>query len=172
VTLDPDTAHPQLIISNLKSVTHREVPQEVPSSKKRFKKRQCVVASQGFSAGKHYWEVDVGFKKRWCLGVCQDNVDRQDKDGILSPQYGYWIIGQSKADGYFTFNPKRICLSLKTNPTRVGIFLDYEGGDISFFSINDQCHIYTLEHQFEGLLRPFIEPWSYSEENQMPIVII
>ncbi|XP_007952477.1 butyrophilin-like protein 8 [Orycteropus afer afer] len=171
VTLDPDTAHPQLHISDLKAVNHMDVPQEVPNSEKRFKKRECVVASQGFSSGKHYWEVDVGLKKRWQLGVCWDDVDRKGKDVILSPQNGYWILGLSKGDGYFTFNPRRICFPLKTCPTRVGIFLDYEGGKISFFHINEQSLIHTMTHQFEGLLRPFIEPWSYHEENHMPIVI-
>ncbi|XP_006898228.1 PREDICTED: butyrophilin-like protein 8-like [Elephantulus edwardii] len=172
VTLDPDTAHPRLHISDMKTVTHLDDPQAIPAFEKRFVKRECVVAHQCFTSGKHYWEVNVGHKKRWQLGVCRDDVNRKGKEGILSPQEGYWIVGLSKADGYFTFNPRRICISLNTSPTRVGIFLDYEGENISFFNVNDQSLIYTLNYKFEGLLlRPFIEPWSYQEENEMPIVI-
>ncbi|XP_023439904.2 butyrophilin-like protein 3 [Dasypus novemcinctus] len=170
LTLDPDSAHPQLCISNLREVTYVDVPQEVPDSEKRFI-RMCVVASQGFSAGKHYWEVYVGKKEGWCLGVCLDEVDRKMQFVTLSPNNGYWILGHSAQDQYFSYNPHGFYLSPRTPPTQVGIFLDYEGGTISFFNINDQSLIYTLTHPFKGLLRPYIQYWPCSRENLGKIVI-
>jgi butyrophilin len=53
----------------------------------------------------------------------------------------------------------------------VGVFLDYEGGSISFFNINDQSLISTLKHQFEGLLRPYIQLQIHGEELLNPILI-
>ncbi|XP_071074835.1 butyrophilin-like protein 3 [Dasypus novemcinctus] len=170
VTLDQDSAHPQLFISNLRSVTYMDVPQPVPYSEKRFKKK-CVVASQGFSAGKHYWEVDVGPLGGWCLGVCLDDVDRKMQHAIVSPLNVYWVLGKSTQNQYFSFNPSRIYLSPTTPLTRIGIFLDYEGGTISFFNINDQSLIYTQTHQFAGLLRPYFQPLACYGENRIPIVI-
>ncbi|XP_037355516.1 butyrophilin-like protein 8 [Talpa occidentalis] len=155
VTLDPDTAHPQLGISDLKAVTYMIFHQSVPYSEKRFW-RKCVVASQGFQEGKHYWEVDVGHNKQWGLGICRDDVDRKMYFDILSPKNGHWVLRLGKEHEYFTLSPDRIDLSPRIPPTRVGIFLDYEGGSISFFNINDQSLICTLEHEFEGLLRPYI----------------
>ncbi|XP_003944802.2 butyrophilin-like protein 8 [Saimiri boliviensis] len=153
VTLDPETAHPQLCVSDLKTVTHRMALQEVPNSAKRFT-RKSVVASQSFRAGKRYWEVDVGYSTHWYVGVCRDDVDRK-KYVTLSPNNGYWVLGLQRE--HFTFNPHRISLFPRIRPTQIGIFLDYEGGTISFFNINDQTLIYTLTWRFEGLLRPYIE---------------
>ncbi|XP_058139648.1 butyrophilin-like protein 3 [Dasypus novemcinctus] len=156
VTLDPNTAHPQLYISSdLRTVTYMAVPQTVPISGRRFK-NMAVVASQGFSEGKHYWEVDVGQKVGWCLGVCLDDIDRTMENMIMSPNNGYWVIGKNIGNQYFSLNPDTIYFSPRTPPTRVGIFLDYEGGTIFFFNINDQTLIFTMTHQFTGLLRPYV----------------
>lgn len=164
VTLDPDMVHQHVYISDLKPVFYRNISQKAISLEKRSL-RKCVVASQGIQEGKHYWEVDVGFNKMWCLGVCRDDVNREVTDVTLSPNNGYWVLGRERDDQYFTFNPHRIILFPRTDPTRVGVFLDYEGGAISFFNINDQSFIYTLTHRFEGLLRPYIQYDVNDEEN-------
>ncbi|PNI26001.1 BTNL8 isoform 8 [Pan troglodytes] len=170
VTLDPETAHPQLCVSNLKTVTERKAPQDVPHSEKRFT-RKSVVASQSFQAGKHYWEVDGGHNKRWRVGVCRDDVDRRKEYVTLSPDHGYWVLRLNGEHLYFTLNPRFISVFPRTPPTKIGVFLDYECGTISFFNINDQSLIYTLTCRFEGLLRPYIEYPSYNEQNGTPIVI-
>ncbi|XP_039316500.2 butyrophilin-like protein 3 [Saimiri boliviensis] len=170
VTLDPETAHPQLCVSDLKTVTRTRTPQEVPYSKKRFT-RKSVVASQGFQAGKHYWEVDVGYNKWWYVGVCRDDVDRKETRATLSPNNGYWVFRLMREDWYSTFDPHVITLVPKTPPTRVGVFLDCEGGTISFFNINDQSLICRLTCQFEGLLKPYIQHEIYVEENGTPIFL-
>ncbi|XP_037356672.1 butyrophilin-like protein 3 [Talpa occidentalis] len=167
VTLDPDTADPHLYITDLKVVTYKSVPQDVPYSEERFW-RECVVASQGFQEGKHYWEVDVACNKQWGLGICRDDVNRKMSSGTLSPHDGYWVLRLNEENEYFIFNPDRIDLSLRIPPTRVGIFLDYEGGTISFFNIDDQSLICTLTHQFDRLLRPYILCEAYGAT---PIII-
>lgn len=170
VTLDPETAHPQLCVSDLKTVTHRKAPQDMPRSEKRFI-RKSVVASQNFQAGRHYWEVDVGHNQRWYVGVCRDDVNRRKKNVTLSPNHGYWVLGLNAENLYFTSNPHFISLFPRTPPTQIGVFLDYECGTVSFFNINDQSLIYTLTCRFEGLLRPYIEYPSHNEQNGTPIVI-
>jgi hypothetical protein len=98
-------------------------------------------------------------------------VHRKEHYVNLNLVSGYWILGQEKENWYFVNNPNRIHLSLRNNPTRVGVFLDYEGGTLSFFNMDDQSLIYTLTHQFEGLLRPYIQHNPNDEENATPIVI-
>ncbi|XP_039736120.1 butyrophilin-like protein 3 isoform X2 [Pteropus medius] len=170
VTLDSDMVHLQVYISDLKAVSYSNVTQMATFLEKRFLKK-CVVASQGFQEGKHYWEVNVGCNKMWSLGVCRDDVNMEMTDVTLSPNNGYWVLGLERESQYFTFNPHRIILSPRTPPTRVGVFLDYEVGAISFFNVNDQSFIYTLTHQFEGLLRPYIQHYVNDEENMTSIVI-
>ncbi|XP_073913508.1 butyrophilin-like protein 3 [Castor canadensis] len=168
VTLDPDSAHPHIYTSDLKVESSMTIAQEVAFSEKRFR-RTCVVASEGFQNGKHYWEVDVGFNKRWYLGVCRDDVDRKGTNVKLSSNSGYWVLGLWTAQQYFTVGVNRESVSVKTPPSRVGVFLDYEGGSISFFNINDQSLISTLKHQFEGLLRPYIQFQIHGEDLLNPI---
>ncbi|XP_058139660.1 butyrophilin-like protein 3 [Dasypus novemcinctus] len=170
LTLDPGTAESHLHISDLRTVTYLDVPQYVTNLWMRFS-NMAVVASQGFSEGKHYWEVDVGQNVGWCLGVCLDNVERAMQNVTLSPINGYWVFGKNTQQQYFSLNPDTINLFPRIPPTHVGIFLDYEGGTISFFNINDQSLIYTLTHQFAGLLRPFIHYSPGLEGNQTSIVI-
>ncbi|XP_019490492.1 PREDICTED: butyrophilin-like protein 8 [Hipposideros armiger] len=170
VTLDPETAHPQLYISDLKAVRYRNISQVVTDSDKRFA-RKCVVASQGFQAGKHYWEVDVGHNEMWGVGVCRDDVNRKVVYVTLSPNYGYWVLRMTREQEYLTLTPRKINLPLRTPPTKVGVLLDYEGGAISFFNVDDQSHIYTLTYQFEGLLRPYIQYYTNDEKKAIPIEI-
>ncbi|XP_069849964.1 butyrophilin-like protein 8 isoform X2 [Dipodomys merriami] len=170
VTLDPESAHPELYIRDLRSVFCMDVPQAVEFSEKRFT-RKCVVTSQGFSEGKQYWEVDVGYNKRWYLGVCRDDVDRKEKHVTLSPDNGYWLLGLWGNKQYFTINPQTVNLFPQTPPRRVGIFLNLEDGTISFFNINDGSLILTLEIKSQGLLRPYIQLQMYGKEWQHPIFI-
>jgi hypothetical protein len=99
----------------------------------------------------------AGHNKMWCMGVCQDSVHRKEHYVNLNLVSGYWILGQEKENWYFVNNPNRIHLSLRTNPTRVGVFLDYEGESISFFNVNSRSLIYTLTYPFEGLLLPYFQ---------------
>ncbi|XP_012886331.1 PREDICTED: butyrophilin-like protein 8 [Dipodomys ordii] len=170
LTLDPDTAHPQLYISNLKRVTYKPIPQDVSELDTRFVGK-CLVAHQGFLSGKHYWEVEVGHNNCWSLGVCQDSVDRKKLHVTLSPMNGYWVLEHEKEDFYFVNNPNRIRLYPRSNLTRVGIFLDYECGTLSFFNVDDESLIYTLTCRFKGLLRPYIQLNPHDEEKVSPIVI-
>ncbi|XP_075020862.1 zinc-binding protein A33-like isoform X3 [Calonectris borealis] len=92
LTFDPESAHPNLVFSrDLTAVTERNRAQPVPSSPRRF--RQCVnvLGSQTFDSGQHYWEVWVGSKTKWDLGVAAEAVDRAVKVK-LCPENGYWTL--------------------------------------------------------------------------------
>nr|XP_009930464.1 PREDICTED: E3 ubiquitin-protein ligase TRIM39-like [Opisthocomus hoazin] len=39
------------------------------STQKEIPPKAMVVANEGFSEKKHYWEVEVGDKPEWALGV-------------------------------------------------------------------------------------------------------
>ncbi|XP_006886670.1 PREDICTED: erythroid membrane-associated protein [Elephantulus edwardii] len=172
VTLDPDTAHPKLILSeDLRCVRLGDRKQPVADNPQRFDFVVSVLGSQRFTAGCHYWEVCVGDKTKWILGVCSESVSRKGKV-TASPSNGHWLVRQSQGNQYEALTSPQTPLSLREPPRCVGVFLDYEAGLLSFFNVTHKSHIFTFTHSFSGPLRPFFEPCLHDEgKNTAPLVI-
>ncbi|XP_005389502.2 PREDICTED: butyrophilin subfamily 1 member A1-like [Chinchilla lanigera] len=159
VTLDPDTAHPALILSQERRVTMGEQPQDLPKSQLRFESLPCVLGHQSISSGRHYWEVKVENGTAWDLGICRNNVRRKEKTHI-SPEDGFWAI-RLYNDEYWALTSPETKLTLKNSPSTVCIFLDYEYGSVSFYNMTDKSHIHSFfPGSFSGSLRPFLRLWS------------
>ncbi|XP_068958396.1 butyrophilin-like protein 8 [Petaurus breviceps papuanus] len=175
VTLDPETSHPILHVSeDCKQVIYDENNVlAVCKTEKRFQS-PSVVASQGFSLGQHYWEVEVGEKNQWFLGVCWDEVDRIKKDPELFPCNGYWVLGRWNRTEHFTFSPTRQTLTLQGQLKQVGIFLNCKYKQVSFYNVTDKSHIYTFTNcDFNGkILRPFFRPRSNEFNEHLPPLVI
>ncbi|XP_078286380.1 nuclear factor 7, brain-like [Rhinoraja longicauda] len=73
VTLDVETAHPQLEVSeDRKRVRGTGTRRSLPDTGKRFTGSACVLGSEGFTSGRHYWEVEVAGCRGWSLGVAAE----------------------------------------------------------------------------------------------------
>uniref|UniRef100_A0A8C9NS50 Erythroblast membrane associated protein (Scianna blood group) n=1 Tax=Spermophilus dauricus TaxID=99837 RepID=A0A8C9NS50_SPEDA len=172
VTLDPDTAHPKLILSeDRRCVKLGDTKQPVPDNPQRFDFVVSVLGFEYFTAGCHYWEVYVGDKTKWILGVCSESVSRKGKV-TASPANGHWLLRQSRGNEYQALTSPQTSFRLKEPPRCVGIFLDYEAGIISFYNVTDKSHIFTFTHSFSGPLRPFFEPCLHNGgKNIAPLII-
>uniref|UniRef100_A0A670HQ64 B30.2/SPRY domain-containing protein n=1 Tax=Podarcis muralis TaxID=64176 RepID=A0A670HQ64_PODMU len=154
VTLDPDTAHPELILSeDRKSVRWGDKPQALPDNPERFNKRHCVLGREGFTAGRHFWDVTVESGEEWAVGVARKSVERKGYFN-LSPEGGIWALGGK----YFACtSPYYSLLSLSEKPRRIQVILDYEGGRVSFSDADSGAELYTFSGaSFSGeTLLPF-----------------
>ncbi|XP_068929473.1 butyrophilin-like protein 2 isoform X2 [Petaurus breviceps papuanus] len=168
VTLDPDTAHPELILSEeWTRVIRRESPQHFPDTPKRFDSLPCVLGHEKITSGRHYWEVEVGNRGDWELGVCREDVKKKG-EVTVSSESGFWAI-KLYNDKYWALSYPPTCLSLRQSPHKVIIFIDYDFGDVSFYNMNDGSHIYSFTSQFFfGALCPYIRLWSC---DQAPVTI-
>ncbi|XP_007534668.1 butyrophilin subfamily 1 member A1-like [Erinaceus europaeus] len=160
VTLDPDTAHPHLFLyEDSKSVRLEDSRQKLPDKLERFDSWPCVLGRETFTSGRHYWEVEVGDRTDWAIGVCRENVMKKGFDP-LTPENGFWAV-ELYGNGYWALTSLRTPLLLAEPPHRVGVFLDYESGNISFHNMTDGSLIYNfLNASFSGPLRPLFCLWS------------
>uniref|UniRef100_H2ZSA8 B30.2/SPRY domain-containing protein n=1 Tax=Latimeria chalumnae TaxID=7897 RepID=H2ZSA8_LATCH len=156
VTLDPNTAHPELtLLEDLTTVTLGSTRKEdLPDNPERFDVRPCVLGSEGFTSGRHSWVVDVEKLTRWVLGVAAESANR--KGGIkLKPELGYLTVGPILR-GYTAFTDKGPTrLDVLKTPKKVLVCVDYEAGKVSFSHADDMSHIYTFTHKFKHKIFPF-----------------
>uniref|UniRef100_A0A674JYL9 Butyrophilin subfamily 1 member A1 n=1 Tax=Terrapene triunguis TaxID=2587831 RepID=A0A674JYL9_9SAUR len=103
----------------------------------------------GFAGGRRYWEVEVGDKIEWDLGVCRESVSRKGQV-TATPQDGFWIMGLYDGE-YKAFTSPPTPLPVSIRPSRVGIFLDYEAGEVSFYNVTDRSHLFTFNRTFSGI---------------------
>nr|XP_010944277.2 tripartite motif-containing protein 34-like isoform X1 [Camelus bactrianus]XP_045365819.1 tripartite motif-containing protein 34-like isoform X1 [Camelus bactrianus]XP_045365820.1 tripartite motif-containing protein 34-like isoform X1 [Camelus bactrianus]XP_045365821.1 tripartite motif-containing protein 34-like isoform X1 [Camelus bactrianus]XP_045365822.1 tripartite motif-containing protein 34-like isoform X1 [Camelus bactrianus] len=139
-----------------------------------------ILGSQYFSSGKHYWEIDVSKKAAWILGVyCRTRsrsvkfaagrgTDHQNVYSIYRPQFGYWVIGLKDKFKYKAFEDsstsdlKVLTLSVAVPPRRVGVFLDYEAGTVSFFNVTNHGSLIYKFYKcgFSQNAYPYFNPWN------------
>ncbi|XP_016075743.1 PREDICTED: butyrophilin subfamily 3 member A3-like, partial [Miniopterus natalensis] len=156
VILDPDTAHPNLLVSeDRRSLQWTDTEQSLPDNPRRFSGNFCVLGCESFTTGRHFWEVDVVGRTQWYVGVCRENVERKCLIK-LNPESGFWIAGMYKVNDCQALTEPRTPLSFgDPPPQRVGVFLDYEKGEVSFYNAIDGSHIYTFKNtSFSGPLWP------------------
>ncbi|TRY55509.1 hypothetical protein DNTS_014026 [Danionella cerebrum] len=172
VTLDPLTAHPRLLISDdKKTVWCSEKQQAVSNSRDRFDRVVCVLGQQGFISGRHYWEVEVGEKSDWDLGVASHSCNRKGKIKV-SPSNGYWFLSLRDKSSYAFRTQVSTVLHLSTRPQKIGLFVDYEKGQISFYNVDSKTHIYTFMDNFSETIYPFFSPCTNkSGKNEAPLII-
>ncbi|XP_060126869.1 E3 ubiquitin-protein ligase TRIM7-like [Zootoca vivipara] len=161
VTLDPDTAHPWLILSeNRKSLRLGDRPQTLPDNPERFNIFSCLLGREGFTAGRHFWEVNVGSGEGWAVGVARKSVERKGSF-YFSPEVGIWAVGKWEGIYWAFTSPDSSPLSLREKPRRIRVTLDYEGGRVSFYDADSGAELYTFSGaSFSGeTLLPFFHLW-------------
>nr|XP_033478839.1 nuclear factor 7, ovary-like isoform X2 [Epinephelus lanceolatus] len=173
VTLDPDTAHPALILSDDgKQVHHGDVKRNLPNNPERFSSCICVLGKQSFSSGRFYCEVQVKGKTKWTLGVARESINRKENI-TLSPQESYWTISLRNGDEYKALDEPSVRLSLKSRPQKVGVFVDYEEGLVSFYDVDAAALIYSFtDCSFTEKLHLYIGPCpNDGGKNSAPLII-
>ncbi|NWU57022.1 BT1A1 protein, partial [Dromas ardeola] len=157
VVLDPDTAHCDLVLSDdCKSVRRQDTRQDIPDIPERFNPWRCVLGREGFTSGRHYWEVEAVDGGGWTVGVSREDVKRKGEIEF-KPEEGIWAVGQWAGHFQALTSPNRTFLPEIQTPKRIRVSLDYEEGRVAFFSVDEEIPIFTFPLvSFEGIR---VRPW-------------
>ncbi|KAL0970040.1 hypothetical protein UPYG_G00236340 [Umbra pygmaea] len=177
VTLDPSTASSWVTLSSDGKQVSLGYQQNrhalhVVDDPRRFDSCVCVLAKQGFTTGRHYWVVQVGNKTDWDVGVARESVNRKGSVTVR-PDQGYWAICRRKDDNLNACAGPSVPLKLIDKPKKVGVFVDYEDGLVSFYNVDDKAHIYSYRQcVFTETLYPYFNPCLHDDgKNTAPLII-
>ncbi|XP_018550413.1 nuclear factor 7, ovary-like [Lates calcarifer] len=157
VILDPNTAHPNLILSeDLTVVTKGQAKQEVPDNPERINHFFSVVGSEGFNSGSHSWDVEVRNNTAFVVGMLEGSLQRK---GVI--WFGLWRLMFCNGE-YKCLSPSDTGtdVTVMRNPKRIRVHLDWDRGQLSFSDADTNAHIHSYTHTFTDRLFPYISTWS------------
>ncbi|XP_074136065.1 ret finger protein-like 3 [Sminthopsis crassicaudata] len=173
ITLDLKTAGPGIILSiDRKTMRGSDVWKKLHCDLEQSDQCSPVLATQSFKSGRHYWEVIVGNSSAWDVGLCENSVKKKKRGGgLVSPcsSTGYWLLSLRQSN-YLVCTIPSTRIPLTEKLYKVGIFLDYEMGDIVFYDVDRRCHIYIFTSSFlEPLIPIFSIDLNSKNENILSI---
>ncbi|XP_032871764.1 nuclear factor 7, ovary-like, partial [Amblyraja radiata] len=150
------SAHPNLRFnSDCTSVESSSSRGPAADNPKRFGSFHAVLATARFSSGRHYWEVEVGASPAWYLGLTCVHSARKGYVK-LRPSKGYWSI--CKLLLYLMNNERQRPLHVASALSRVGVYLDFEAGLVSFYDACGMALLCTFSTAFRCPVVPFFSP--------------
>ncbi|KAM9305904.1 tripartite motif-containing protein 72 [Gastrophryne carolinensis] len=177
LTFDPESAQQNLVVSSdSKSVECSDHKQPISDEPARFDKSNCLVSKESFTDGEHYWEVLVEDKPRWALGVISETANRKGKLHA-TPSNGFWLLGCKEGKVYEAHVEQKEPRTLRVDgrPEKIGIYLSFSDGALSFFDSSDEDNVkllYTFHERFSGRLFPFFDVcWHDKGKNAQPLKI-
>ncbi|NWI89711.1 TRI27 protein, partial [Pitta sordida] len=125
---------------------------------------------------RHYWEVHVGTRKSWAVGIAQESVTRKGPL-TLSPENGFWVIGLAEGRDYWAYTNRWTRLSVSRNLEFIGIFLDISAKQVTFYNVHKGAEaLYTFSiadgSSQEGEFLPFFSTGpATADSNPEPLSI-
>uniref|UniRef100_A0A3Q2Z1K6 Bloodthirsty-related gene family, member 1 n=1 Tax=Hippocampus comes TaxID=109280 RepID=A0A3Q2Z1K6_HIPCM len=145
--------------------------QLLPDNVERFDRVVCVLGREAITSGRHYWEVQVGGKTDWDLGVARQSINRKGKIDV-TPNNGYWFLSLRDKNKYAFRTEPSTDVHLNLRPNKIGVFVDFDRGQVSFYNVDAKIHIYTFNDTFTECIFPFFSPCTNrSGKNDGPLVI-
>ncbi|XP_045073182.1 protein NLRC3-like isoform X2 [Coregonus clupeaformis] len=159
ITLDPNTANPELILSEgNRKVTQVEEKQHYEDHPDRFDRHPQVLCREGLSGSRYYWEVEKDGGGAG-IGVVYKGMKRKGvmvEDSWIGNNRKSWCLFCSDS-GYYFYHPGVTRSTPGPVSNRVGVYLDWPAGTLSFYSVSSSgtlTHLYTEHTTFTEPLYP------------------
>uniref|UniRef100_A0A4W2HUD5 Tripartite motif-containing protein 64-like n=1 Tax=Bos indicus x Bos taurus TaxID=30522 RepID=A0A4W2HUD5_BOBOX len=120
--------------------------------------RSCVVSwgAWGFTSGRHYWELDVAQSSSWVLGVCK-SIFTSDTSISIGAEEAFFLRSTKVNSQYILSTTSPPLVQFVKRPLgKIGVFLDYDNGTVSFYDVFRSSLIYSfLPYAFSSPMIPF-----------------
>ncbi|XP_053707876.1 zinc-binding protein A33 [Synchiropus splendidus] len=167
VTLDPNTAHPCLILSDdLTSLHYTKQPSCCPDNPERFHMSAEAVGSTSLGSGSHHWVVETGSNEEWMLGVIASSTLR-NADVSARPENGFWTLSYRDEELRAMTSPPTP-LTFSEAPKQVKVHVDSNKGTVTFIDCSEERLIYSFTHTFTETLLPYFYTRSSQPLRIMP----
>ncbi|XP_063816922.1 tripartite motif-containing protein 14-like [Pseudophryne corroboree] len=148
--LDIKTAGNDVHISgDLKSACWSQMDQNHPETPGRFQYDQ-VLSTRSFSSGRHYWEVETSESGVWFVGMCYPSINRKGRQSWIGDNNSSWCLRRYDNIQYSVIHDSKwFQLPHKVSCQVLGVYLDYEAGQLSFYELCDPIkHLHTFTTTF------------------------
>ncbi|KAM9447867.1 E3 ubiquitin-protein ligase TRIM69-like isoform 1-T1 [Salvelinus alpinus] len=162
ILLDPESANPDFIVSNNqkrvrvgKIIESKHDPRDGHGHYRASHKYDgwwCALGTQGFTKGRHYWEVGVEGKTDWRIGIARESAPRR---GFveLNTSTGYWTL-RMQVSRLKALTVPAVDIKIPEHLKKIGVYLDIEEGQLSFYDVVARSHIYTFNDTFSEQVYP------------------
>uniref|UniRef100_A0A8C1NCU9 Butyrophilin subfamily 1 member A1-like n=1 Tax=Cyprinus carpio TaxID=7962 RepID=A0A8C1NCU9_CYPCA len=159
ITIDRERLHQDLKVS--KDCKIVKASPDYNHTGEEFPIQLCAFGAQRFTSGRHYWEVELtqeNTKNYWLIGVVKDgNLTARDRS-TFTPFYGFWFLYSDGPRGFHINTNPPVKLPLTPRPERLGVLLDYDDGQLSFYNVTERKHLLTISSRFSGSVVPLFNP--------------
>ncbi|XP_061088254.1 zinc-binding protein A33-like isoform X2 [Conger conger] len=160
VTLDPNTAAPCLSLSEgLTSMKFCMDNPQLPDNPERVTLGAVILGSQGFTSGKHQWDVEVGDNSNWAVGVAEESTERKEET--------VRILALIYRNGNYYRSSRKGLLSLQNKPHRVRVELNWDDGIVTISDPACSGPITAMNFSHTERLFPYFQ--SSCEEHPLQI---
>ncbi|KAM4697687.1 E3 ubiquitin/ISG15 ligase TRIM25-like [Rhinophrynus dorsalis] len=159
IFLDTNTAHNNVVVSSdAKTAFWSVINQRRPVTPQRFLKYHQVLSTISFCSGRHYWEVETSEVGTWRVGVAYPSIEREGSPSWIGNNTKSWCLYMYNKMYSVVHDSTQNKVPIESSCQRVGIYLDYEAGRLSFYQLCDPIrHLHTFTATFtEPLFAVFL----------------
>ncbi|XP_065152935.1 zinc-binding protein A33-like isoform X4 [Paramisgurnus dabryanus] len=177
ISLDPETAHPELKVSEDRLEVHwsKKTTQEKKQKVHIITSQYSVQAKERFSSGSHYWEVAVWKKPYWLIGLSCGSATEEDNsvhcNGGFNNVFCYIYHGNGIYLVCQDLNEK--ALTIRKKIQKVGVWVDIEKGAVMFYDADTLTLLHSFSVHFLGPVYPVFNPCiDINGKNSQPLAIV
>ncbi|XP_071978589.1 E3 ubiquitin/ISG15 ligase TRIM25-like [Engystomops pustulosus] len=150
IFLDTNTAADFVFVSgDLKTSTWSQAKQKRQDLPQRFKTFCQVLSTRSFSSGHHYWEVEMSRSEMCDVGMTYPSIEREGEHSGIGDNEKSWSLRLYEGKFSALHNMEEKSILPESSCQRVGVFLDYEAGRLSFYELCDPVrHLHTFTASF------------------------